>query len=493
MTTDADRPLSISPTTLARVLAGWSDSSGALYRSLADAVVAAIERGDLPTGARLPAERAAAPQLGVSRGTMVAAYDALRDAGVVDRRRGSGTWIVGPHASAFRVAELAAGLRARQLTRHTVTEAPAVIDLALSVLPAPDGLPPEAFELDPTRLVRLAHGHGYHPPGLPALRERLAELHTERGVPTDPDQILVTTGAQQALSLVAQHLVAPGDVVAVEAPTYPGAIDVWSRVGARFAALAGDSAGVVPAHVRRIVDEQVPEVVYVVPTGQNPRGTVVPPARRRELAAIADRAACWLVEDEALAWTVHDGAGPPLPIAAFATGGRVLTLGSLSKLFWGGLRLGWVRGDAATISQLGRLKAALDLGSDSLTQAVALSLLDRVDEIAAVRRRALASSARLVTGLLADRLPDWQVRPPEAGLSLWVRLPGGDADDLATVALRHGVRVLPGTAASPVESAAPHLRLAISLPPAQLREAVDRLAAAWHSADRSPTSVPSAR
>ena len=493
MTRDPDRPLAISSATLARVLAGWSDAPGPLYRSLAEAVVAAIQRGDLPTAARLPAERAAAPRLGVSRGTMVAAYDALRDAGVVDRRQGSGTWIAGAHASAFRLPELAAGLRARQLTRHTVGDTPAVIDLALSVLPSPDGLPDGAFALDPARLAHLAHGHGYHPTGLPALRERLAELHTAHGLPTAPEQVLVTTGAQQALSLVAQHLVAPGDVVAVESPTYPGAIDVWSRVGARFCVLAGDGAGVVPADVRRVVAEQAPRVVYVVPTGQNPRGTVAPAARRRELAEVATTDGPWLVEDEALAWTAYDADGPPLPVAAFADGERVLTLGSLSKLLWGGLRLGWVRGPVATIARLGRLKAALDLGTDSLSQVVALTLLDRVDEIARSRRRALAASARLACELVAEHLPGWEVRPPEAGLSLWVRLPHGDADEVAAAAQRHGVRVLPGSAASPDDGGAAHLRLAIALPPDELREGIGRLAVAWRSADQAATSITSGR
>ncbi len=471
----------ISPATLGRVLTGWAHEPGPLYRRLADAVVAAVERGDIPHRARLPAERGAAAVLGVSRGTVVAAYDLLRDGGVVERRRGSGTWVVSEGAEAYRLTELAAGLRARQLTRVTVSAEPAVVDLALSVLPSPAGLPAEAFHVDVDRLAALAHGHGYHPTGLPLLRERLAAWHTTNGLPTAPDQIVVTHGAQQAVALTARLLVQPGDPVAVESPTYPGAIDVYSRAGARFVTVSGDSAGARPEAVAQAVRTASPRIVYLVPTGQNPRGTVLPDQRRRLIAQEIARAGdTWLVEDEALAHTVYRDGPPPLPIAAHGAGDRTLTIGSLSKVLWGGLRLGWLRGPAATVARVGRLKAAADLGNDAVSQAVVLALFDRIDEIAAARRRALAAGADLLRADLAAALPDWRARRPEAGLSLWVQLPTGSGDGFAPVALRHGVRVLAGSAASPDEAHLDHLRLAVSLPPDRIHRAVERLAAAWH-------------
>lgn len=183
MTTPPMPPPSLSPATLARVVGGWQVEPGARYRRLADAVVSAIDRGDVPHGTRLPAERQAAGALGLSRGTVVDAYSLLSEAGVVERRRGSGTFVVSRAAAAYRIAELAAGLRARQLTRNTVQRSPAIVDLALSVLPSPEGLPANAFHVDPDHLAALAHGHGYHPAGLPALRERLAALHTAHGLP----------------------------------------------------------------------------------------------------------------------------------------------------------------------------------------------------------------------------------------------------------------------------------------------------------------------
>jgi DNA-binding transcriptional MocR family regulator len=482
-------PVALSPATFERVVVGWADGEGGgpLYRRLAAAVLDAVDRGDVPRASRLPAERGAARALGVSRGTVVAAYDLLAEAGLVDRQPGSGTWVGDGSAPELRLHELAAGLRARQLTRQTLAP-DAVVDLALSVLPTPDDLPPEALRLDPDELSRLAHGHGYHPSGLPALRERLAAVHTDLGLPTRADQIVVTLGAQQAIALTARLLVRPGDAVAVESPTYPGAIDVYSRAGARFVTVAGDSAGVDPDDLARAMAGTGARVAYVVPTGHNPRGTVLPDQRRRRVAAVVDAADRWLVEDECLAWCTHGGDGPPRPVAAYGSGERVLTVGSISKLAWGGLRVGWLRAPAGTAARIGRLKCAFDVGNCAVSQVMALSVLDHLDELAAARRRHLAANAALLCRLLAAALPGWRVRPPDAGLSLWVRLPAGTGDAFAPVALRHGVRVLPGSAASPDDAHLDHLRLSVALPAARLRVGVDRLAAAW--AEYAGAGVP---
>src|SRR5262249_46663231 len=151
------------------LVVGWEAGPRPLYRSLAAAVTSAVDRGDLPGGTRLPAERAAAEGLGVARGTVVAAYDLLQAHGGVDPRRGSRTAGLTGAGPELRLHELAAGLRARQLTRNTVGWGDDTIDLALSVLQTPADLPADAFHLDPAALDAVAHGHGYHPAGLPAL------------------------------------------------------------------------------------------------------------------------------------------------------------------------------------------------------------------------------------------------------------------------------------------------------------------------------------
>src|SRR5690606_16029084 len=244
-----------------------------------------------------------------------AAYQLLRDRGVVERRQGSGTRVTTrtPHPTA--IPELAAGIRARRLTSRFFRADGEVIDLGLSVLPDSSDLPVGPFRVDLDRMMGLAGGHGYHPLGLPALRRRLADLHSGAGLATDPAQIVVTLGAQQAIALAARLLVKPGDVVAVEAPTYPGAIDALSRAGARFATIATDSGGARPPDVARVIEHARPRLVYLVPTAHNPTGTILPAHRRSELARLADASDTWLVEDESLARLTFGREAPPQPIA----------------------------------------------------------------------------------------------------------------------------------------------------------------------------------
>jgi DNA-binding transcriptional MocR family regulator len=194
----------VPPCRLAAVLGGWSRGSGPLYLGLATALRRAIARGDLPPGTRLPAERGLAATLLVSRGTVVAAYDSLRLAGVLDSRQGSGTWV---RRDAQRpiglLHDAAASAPVRRLAGRLLERAPGTIDLAVSAVSGLDGLPGELFRMpDLATLERLGGGHGYQPLGMPALRERIAAYHRGEGLPTDPGQVAVTAGAQQGIALV---------------------------------------------------------------------------------------------------------------------------------------------------------------------------------------------------------------------------------------------------------------------------------------------------
>ena len=481
------RRKNLSAAALIHALGDWSHSPGPTYQRLAAAIVAAIETGELPRGIRLPAERVLAERLELSRGTVVSAYDLCRDIGPIERRRGSGTWISDPEPAPRSVVELEAGLRARRLTNRFLHADGDLIDLALSVVMTADGLPRDAFAPDLSRLVTLAGGHGYHPLGLPALRRRLSELHTAAGLPTIPEQIAITLGGQQAIAMTARLLLSPGDNVVVESATYPGAIDAYSRAGARFTTVRLDTGGSQPADIARAIEHDAPRLAYLVPSCHNPTGSVMPDHRRADIAHLADDTETWIVEDESLAWAVFDGSQRQ-PIAAHARSGHVITIGSLSKLLWGGLRVGWIRADHNAIARIGRLKAAQDLGNCAVSQTIALGLLDRADEIVAMRRRQLQAGAEHLMSELAQHLPDWCYRTPAGGLSLWVQLPYGLADEFAQHALTHGVSVLPGSAASAREHHLDRIRIAYSESPARLSAAVQRLAAAWR--DFAPSEQP---
>ena len=158
---------------------------------------------------------------------------------------------------------------------------------------------------------------------------------------------------------------------------------------------------------------------------------------------------------------------------------RVLAAGSLSKVAWGGLRTGWVRGPAAFVDSLGRLRAATDFGASVLPQVVAARVLDDLPALAARRRDVLRSRRDVAQEELARCLPEWSWTEPEGGLSLWIRLPGGNADAFVQVALRHGVDVTPGSAHAVGSGCDDFLRLSYGPTPDVLREGITRLAAAW--------------
>jgi DNA-binding transcriptional MocR family regulator len=157
----------------------------------------------------------------------------------------------------------------------------------------------------------------------------------------------------------------------------------------------------------------------------------------------------------------------------------MLTIGSLSKLAWPGLRVGWVRAPEPIIERLARLKSANDLGSPLLTQAIAVRLLAAIDQIRLLRRHELGPRRDLLAGLLRESLPDWKFRLPAGGLFLWVRLPAGDSREFAQVALRHGALILPGPAMSAAEQHAPFIRLPFLAEDEMLLTGVRRLSSAW--------------
>jgi DNA-binding transcriptional MocR family regulator len=464
-------------------LGDWSRGSAPLAGQLAAAIARAVERGDLPPGARLPAERLLAGSLAVSRGTVVAAYEKLREAGVLASRQGSGTW-VRPDA-ARPVAALndltGTAVTARRLSSRLMEDQGGVIDLATSAAFTLDGLPPQVLALpDGGMLARLSGGHGYQPLGLPALRNALADRHEVPG--TDAGQIVVTGGGQQAIALVTDLVVRPGETVVVEAPTYPGALDTFGRAGARIVAVpVGD-----PGALRDAVRQHAARLVYVMPACHNPLGQPMPDAERRALARLAEEHQTYVLEDNILADLLFDGSRPP-PVAAYSR--RVLSVGSLGKVAWGGFRIGWLRGPADLVDRLGRLKAAADFGLSVPSQVIACALLTHLPQIAAARRAQLRDRLALVTDTLSAQLPSWRWHEPAGGLSLWVRLPYGDADDFNQQALRHGVDFTPGSAHGTGHTHRDHLRLSFGQPTETLRDGLSRLVAAWHAYARTAATA----
>ena len=473
---------------LVELIGPWATGADPLNEQLANALTRAIEVGLLPPGTRLPAERELARELALSRTTIVAAYDRLRLAGLARSRQGSGTRVAARRPGLFATSptpadetdtEVPSRIRdAGWASGATVTsDHPDAIQLTIGALPAGPAVAASIEAALRDDAPGLLGELGYDPFGWPRLRIAIAEYLDRLGVPTDPDQVLVTNGAQQAVHLVAAHIGGPGSAVVVENPTYIGAIDAFRTTGNRLLPMPVDHDGPRVDVVGLLAANAAVRLAYVVPTYHNPTGVTMPEGRRRDLARSAAEFDFHVVED--LTPDTSLGLDVPPPIAAFDADERVITLGSLGKIAWGGLRIGWIRAPRPDVDRLVAGKIVADHATSLITQAIAARVLERVDEVVAFTRAAAAERRRIVTEALSAKLPDWDWEAPEGGLSLWVRLPDADAVQFSRLAARHGVIVRPGPLASPDGGFRDHIRIAYGAEPERLVEAVDRLANAW--------------
>ncbi|MCD0481147.1 PLP-dependent aminotransferase family protein [Streptacidiphilus sp. ASG 303] len=477
---------------LARLLGGAgfppADRTPA-YRGLAASVRLLLLEGRLGVGVRLPAERELAAALGVSRTTVAAGYQQLRDWGYLASRRGSGSWTVLPDGHPVPTGALAP---------LPPDRAGAVLDLGCAALPAPEPWLTAAFTAALQDLPAHTRTHGDHPAGLPVLREALADRFTARGLPTTPEQVMVTTGAMGALDAVRRLLARSGDRVAVEAPSYANVLQMLRRDGLRLVPVALGEAlsGWDPGEWRRVLRDAAPRAAYVIPDFHNPTGTLVPDDQRAALAAAARAAGTVLVADETMAELSFPdvdgdgdgegsgrggGAAPrPRPLAAHDPGGTVVTVGSASKAVWAGLRIGWVRAAPAVVRRLVADRAYADLGSPVLEQlAVARLLRDGGwDAALAERRLRLRAHRDAFAAALRDERPEWSFDLPPGGLTLWVRTAGLSGAALAAEGDRHGVRVAAGPRFGLDGAFEHYLRLPLTVGGDTVREAVRRLSRA---------------
>jgi DNA-binding transcriptional MocR family regulator len=457
---------------LVGALGDWASGPAPLFRQLARALAAAIESGTLAEGLRLPSERSLSSALFLSRGTALAAYDLLVADGLVERRHGSGTYVAGPAALGLPGGREGSAL-VHRLVEHSSARS-TIIDLSISVLHDAGGLPPVTMSTGDLRA--MVPETGYSPWGSPGLRALVAAHVTDWGLPTEPGQVVITAGAQQAISAAATCWLRPGDTVVVEDPCYPGAVSAFVQAGARLVGVPVDDDGVRLDELDAALADR-PALVYLQPTVQSPTGSVLSPARRRRVAELIRHHRVPLVEDMALAdlaWTPA-----PAPVAAHCGDASVAVVGSLSKVLWGGFRLGFVRAPGPLALRFARVKATSDLGTSAVSQMLAERLLAARPDVWRLRSPELRRRYQVLATALRLRLPRWRFTEPAGGLSLWVSLGGVDAERFSRTALRQGVAV---ATASPLSVSAGHpdrIRLSFAAPPAVLRQGVERLRTAW--------------
>ncbi|MCU1678929.1 MAG: putative GntR-family transcriptional regulator [Frankiales bacterium] len=466
----------INAHSLGRHLAGWQSASsgrGGAATRLSTAIAAQLLDGRIALHTRLPSERDLATELHVSRTTIATAYARLREQGFLTSRRGAGSWTAMPQRSTRAMAPLVPGAFVAEGTIDLGCAAPGASASAIvdAFTAAADALPAE--------LIRAGSyaDHGYHPHGLEVLRAVLAERFTARGLPTTADQILVTVGAQGAISLLAQVLLRERDVVLIEQPSYPNAADALRRSRARLVGVPLTADGWDEAFADALAQSR-PKLAYVIPEFQNPTGALMTAAEREELVRAARAAGTLLIADETLVDLPLDGQEMPPPVAAFDRDGRVITIGSLSKAFWGGMRIGWIRATPRLIRQLGAARSSIDMGTPVVDQLAGVHLLARSAELVGARRSELVHGRDILEAALREHLPDWRWTRPTGGLSLWVTLDRPVSTALTDAAERHGLHLAAGPRFGLDGTLERFLRLPFTLPADELREAAVRLAAA---------------
>ena len=319
--------------------------------------------------------------------------------------------------------------------------------------------------------------------GDPALRAAVATRLTARGLPTGPEDLLITSGSQQGLSLLATALLEPGDTVLVEDPTYLAALQCFGLADVRTTPVPTDADGILPDALDALVAAERPKLLYLVPNFQNPTGRTMPLARRRAVAEVAARRGLRVVEDDPYGELRFSGEPVPWISGCAGAEDRTVLLGSFSKVMAPGLRLGWLRAPAALRRACVIAKQAADLHTSTVDQAAAARYLADSDldaHLATVRDAYRERRDALLAGL-GDALPDgssWN--RPDGGMFLWASLPDGhDATALLRQAIAHNVAYVPG---APFYAARPDpatLRLSFTThTPPEIAEGLARLAKA---------------
>jgi 2-aminoadipate transaminase len=372
-----------------------------------------------------------------------------------------------------------------------LTERPGVVSFA-GGLPAPDLFDRAGLQAAFTAV--LAEGSGARvlqystTEGDPLLRRLIAQRLTERGLETGADDLLITSGSQQALTLVAAVLLQPGDRVLVEEPSYLAALQCFALAGAEAIPVPCDDDGLDPEALEALIAQHRPTLLYTVPTFHNPTGRTLPAQRRLALAEVAERTGLWIVEDDPYGELRYSGDALPAVASLPPAHGRTLAVSTLSKIAAPGLRIGWVRAPEMLLRSLTIAKQAADLHSSTVDQAAAARWLATADLAGHIERLRAEYGARrdaLLSGLAAALPPGSTHNRPDGGMFVWARLPDGwDAGALLPRALDRNVAYVPG---APFFSGPPDvatLRLSFTAHrPEEIALGLDRLADALAASD----------
>jgi GntR family transcriptional regulator/MocR family aminotransferase len=440
-------------------------SAEPLYQQIKNYLRQGILSGGLVPDTRLPASRQLARDLGVNRITVENAYSELEADGLVFSRVGSGTYVLPPNPLP-PVPKSASDApwplwQQNMQARNSVPKNGAVEEM-LKAAGHPNPInfasgisdsrqfPVEEFRKTIQTVIRrdgivaLDYGerNGYAP-----LRESITHILASQGLQTRPENILITAGSQQAISLVSQILLKPGDVILVESPTYSLAMDLFRILGFRIIGVPVDGQGMQVENLEKLLQQHHPRLIYTIPNFHNPTGTCLSSARRRQLIILADRYNIPILEDDFVGDLRYEGRSQP-SLKALDQGGQVIYISTFSKMLMPGLRVGFIVADGPVYDSLVSFKRLSDLASSTLIQRALeayvtvgryQAYLHRSCQVFLKRRDAMleAVDRYLPAGISFDL--------PQGGLFLWLRLPENlSSDELLSLACEEGLAFAPG-------------------------------------------------
>lgn len=455
-----------------------SQSGTPIYRQLGSYLQRLIEEGSLRTGDRLPATRELAGQLGLNRTTISAAYELLESAGLIKGEVGRGSYVCGS-------APIPGGDLnwSRVLTRSLSSPAGTPASVALSFTssrPSEKLFPIDEFReccrevlesRDVKKLLQLGSPRGHEP-----LRRWLLDRAVEAGIAGELDDILITSGCQQAIDLLRRALVRPGDKVALEEPIYGGIKNVFLEGGAEPLGIPLNEPGVDLNAMQQALHAGA-RVMLVTPSFQNPTGAVMPAANRVDLCRMAAAAGAVIIESDVYTELAYEPGDSHLRLKQIDP--NVILLGSFSKIAFPGMRVGWIIAPRPVIARVTELKQLADLHTDHLSQAFVLRFAEsgRLARHQAAVIGAAKEKLRALEQSCHRWLGDCKWRIPAGGMNMWVELPEGvDAVALRGLAQQAGVDYLPGryfSVSRPLDSG---LRLSFAgLEPAEIRRGIEIL------------------
>jgi GntR family transcriptional regulator/MocR family aminotransferase len=438
-----------------------------LYQQIESYLRQNILSGNLLPETRLPATRRLAQDLGVSRITVTNAYAELESEGLIYSREGSGTYVLARAPLSPLLASDAGtdwplwqqeieaegeGEKSREMFPMQMPQSAAHPQpIAFTGVGDPRQFPIKDFYKAMQTVMRrdgiAALEYGEFDGGYAPLRKTMTHVLASQGILAHPDNILITSGSQQALALVCQILLKPGDVVLVESPTYNFALELFYSLGLRVVGIPLDEGGMRVEMLEPLLQQHHPKLLYTIPNFQNPTGTCLSGARRRRLLALADCYNVPILEDDFVGDLRYDGRAQPA-IKAIDPGGRVIYIGTFSKMLMPGLRVGFLVADGPICNRLVSSKRVNDLTTSPLIQRTLEAYVNVGRYQAHLRRSCRLYRKRRDAMLVAIKryLPAGvHVNPPQGGLFIWLRLPENlSCLDILPLAAEEGVEFAPG-------------------------------------------------